>query len=410
VIEREWREASDMRRATLSLAIILAVAAALRFFALGSGIPFAVGVDEPEIVNRAVTMMRSGDFNPHFFDYPTLYMYVQLVVAVARFMAGAMAGEWSSLSQVTSADFFLWGRATTAAFGTATVFLVYAAGLRWGTRTALLGAGLLAVFPLHVRESHFVLTDVPTTFFATLTFLLTLRAHEQQQMKAFALAGAAAGLAAATKYPGGLAIVMPLMAIWMTPGARPSRIVGALAIVGGSGAAFLIAAPYTFLDLPAFLNGFAHLMTSYNGKAPGDPAWLVYFKHLRNSVQWPALLLMLAGAVLAVVRAIRGSGRVRWALAVTFPVLYFVFISRACWRPPRSSRASASSGASPFPGRCAPRSSRDSRSRRCFRRRSIPCASIATTRSTEPPRRHSTGSRPMCRKMRRSRSSPTASC
>lgn len=317
-----------MRKATLSLAAILAVAAGLRFFALGAGIPFAVGVDEPEIINRVVIMMRTGDYNPHFFDYPSLYIYVQLAVAVARYIVGAMGGEWSSLGQVGPDDFFLWGRAVSALTGTATVLLVYLIGVRWGTRTALLGAGLMAVMPLHVRESHFVLTDVPMTFFVALACLLALRAHERQQTAAFALAGAAAGLAAATKYPGGLALMLPLVALWMTPGTRPSRVAAALAVVGASAAAFLVAAPYTFLDLPGFLNGFGHLTSSYTGAPSPEPGWLIYFKHLRNSLRWPALLLVLGGAVLAIVRSVRGPGRVRWTLLVAFPVLYFWFVSR----------------------------------------------------------------------------------
>jgi 4-amino-4-deoxy-L-arabinose transferase-like glycosyltransferase len=326
-MEREWREASDMRQSTLSLAAILCVAAALRFYGLGAGIPYAIGVDEPEVVNRAVGMMRSGSLNPHFYDNPTLYIYVQLAVAVARFMAGAMAGAWSSLGQVTAADFFLWGRAATAAFGTLTVLIVYLIGLRWGTRPALLGAGLMAVMPLHVRESHFVLTDVPATFFVTLTFLLTLRAGERPAAGTFAAAGAAAGLAAATKYPGALALLLPLVAIALSPEARPSRLRAAVAACAASAAAFLLAAPYTILDLPGFLDGYARLSASYT-VAVSEPPLITYLKHQRNSLQWPAALLAIAGAVLAAVRATRGPGRIRWTLAVMFPAAYLWFISR----------------------------------------------------------------------------------
>jgi hypothetical protein len=328
VTEREWREASDMRQSTLTLAAILAGAAALRFIGLGAGIPYAVGVDEPQILDRAVGMMGSGSLHPHFYDYPTLYIYVQLATACLRFMTGAMAGEWRSLAEVSPADFYVWGRAVTAALGTLTVFLVYLIGLRWGTRPALLGAALLAVMPLHVRESHYILTDVPVTFFVTLTLLLALRAHEQPRAATFAAAGAAAGLAAATKYPGALALVLPLIAVWMTPAARPSRLAGALAAIGASAAAFLLAAPYTVLDLPAFLNGYARLMTYYTATHLPEPAWVIYLKHLRINLQWPALLLALGGVVLAIVRAIKGPGRVRWTLLVVFPLLYLWFISR----------------------------------------------------------------------------------
>jgi hypothetical protein len=147
-------------------------------------------------------------------------------------------------------------------------------------------------------------------------------------MQSFAWAGAAAGLAAATKYPGGLAIVLPLIALWMTPATRPSRLAGAAAVVGASAAAFLLAAPYTVLDLPAFLNGYARLAAGYAATPPPEPAWITYLKHLRNSVAWPAFLLMIGGAVLATVRAVRGPGRVRWTLLVVFPLLFLWFVSR----------------------------------------------------------------------------------
>ncbi len=316
-----------MRQSMITLVIILALAALLRFVGIGSGIPFNIGVDEPEIMDRAVRMMKTGDFNPHFFDYPGLYFYAQLGVACLRFLVGATTGQWASLDQVHSADFYLWGRALTALLGTLTVVLVYLAGMRWGTRSAALAAGLMAVMPLHVRESHYVLTDVPATFFVALTLLLTLRAHERERAVDFAWAGAAAGLAAATKYPGALSLLLPMVAVWMTLGTKPSRLVGSLAAVGGFGAAFLAAAPYTLLDLPAFLNGYAHLAGYYSTTAPSEPAGVTYFKHLSRSMAWPAFLLVLTGLGLGAVRAIRGPGRVRWTITVVFPIVYFYFLS-----------------------------------------------------------------------------------
>jgi len=113
LVEREWREASDLRTSRLALGIVLIAAAVLRFWAIGRGIPFAVQVDEPEIVERAFTMMRSGSMHPHFFDYPGLQIYVQVAVSIARFLAGAISGEWSALGQADSGSFYLWGRAVT---------------------------------------------------------------------------------------------------------------------------------------------------------------------------------------------------------------------------------------------------------------------------------------------------------
>src|SRR6478735_11736338 len=111
--------ASTHRRVGIGLALL--AAALLRFWALSQGIGFSPGPDEPEIMERAVRMMKTGDLNPHFFDYPALYMYVQGAVAVLRFVVGAMQGKWSALAQAPTEDFYLWGRAVTALLGTATV-------------------------------------------------------------------------------------------------------------------------------------------------------------------------------------------------------------------------------------------------------------------------------------------------
>ncbi len=317
-----------MRPSIVGLAIVVAVAAFLRFWALGSGIPFAVGPDEPEIMTRVVRMMQTGDFNPHFFDYPALYIYLQLIVACVHFVLGASSGAWGSLASISDAQFYLWGRVVTAALGTATVYLVYLIGSRWGARHALLAAGLMAVMPNHVRESHYVLTDVPMAFFTTLSFLLTLRALEKQTPGAFAWAGATAGLAAATKYYGGLMIVSPVLAAFLVSNPpKPKRML-LLAALGAAAACFLLAAPYTVLDLPGFLNGFARLSGAFARRGSNaDPGWVTYLKHMNIALWYPGMLLLFWGLVLSVVRAIIGPGKPRFMLLLVFPLLYFIMVS-----------------------------------------------------------------------------------
>ena len=321
-------EAAPATRAHLGLALVLLAAAVLRFWALPHGVPFSVQVDEPEVMVRAVRMMKTGDLNPHFFDYPTLYIYLQALAATARFLFGAMRGEWAALAQAPPEAFYVWGRAVTAILGTATVWVLYRAGLRWGRPTALLAAALLAVMPLHVRESHFVLTDVPVTFFVMLAVLLSLRAHERATAAAFALAGAAAGLAAATKYNGAIVVAVPLLCCAATPAVRSSRTAALIATLAGMLGAFLIAAPYTFLDLPVFLNQFARLSSEFRVLPPGREAvWLTYLKHLRNALGWAGSAIVIAGVALGLFRTLAGPSRLKWLIAILFPLLYFRFIS-----------------------------------------------------------------------------------
>jgi 4-amino-4-deoxy-L-arabinose transferase-like glycosyltransferase len=313
----------------LGLYLALVAAAMLRVWALGAHLPFSPGVDEPEVMERAVRMMKTGDLNPHFFDYPSLYIYVEAIASTLRFLHGAMQGRWSALAQAPTEEFYLWGRAVTALFGTATVWLLYRVGLYWDRRTALLAAVMLAVMPLHVRESHYTLTDVPATFFVTLTLLLSLRAHERARLWAFACAGAAAGLAGATKYNAGLAIVVPFIAAAMTPAMRGSRAAALVWVVLGTMIAFLVAAPYTLLDLPHFLNGFAYLASEYRLPRVGaDPVWMLELKWLKIALERPGSVIVLTGLATAAVRVVVGPGRMRWLLLTAFPVVYFYFVSK----------------------------------------------------------------------------------
>ncbi len=290
---------------------------------------YSPAVDEPEIAERALNMMRSGSFSPHpFYDYPTLYMYVQLVVYVARFLVGALHGAWNSVDAIDVTTFYAWGRGVTVLFGTATVLLVFQAGMRWGARHALLAAGLLAVMPLHVQSSHYITADVPATFFIMLALVLSLSAHEKGTVGAFAWAGAAAGLAAATKYNGGIALLMPLLACVMTPRGKDARLWCALAAIAAAAGAFLIGAPYSLLDLRSFLDGFARLAVHFKvGAAPAEPPAITYLKHLRIAFGYPALILAAAGFVMALVRIVNGPGRARWAVLLVMPVAQFYMIS-----------------------------------------------------------------------------------
>jgi len=317
-----------MRSSVAGIGLVLVVGIVLRFAALGHGIPPAPGGDEPEIMDRVIRMMKTGDFNPHFFSYPGFYLYVQVVVGACRFLWGAASGLWTSLDQIDPAAFYVWGRAVTAAIGSATVFVVYAIGSRWGSRPALLAAGLMAVIPTHVRESHYVLGDVPMTFFVALAFLLTLRAHERGTLGALASAGAAAGLAAGTAYYGGAALLLPVAAVSMTPVLAGRRGRGLLVTLASAAAAFVLVAPCTLTDLPGFLDAVAASPPGVAGVAAGRGAgWLFYLQRLQAALWWPGSILLVGGFGLAFVRAFKEPGRLRFALLVVFPLAYFWFIS-----------------------------------------------------------------------------------
>src|ERR671931_2096096 len=104
-----WAETQWGGRYT-ALAAILAAAAALRAIGIEYGLPFGnlLNPDEQSIVPRAWKLVHGGGGDPHWFDYPTLLMYVNApfqawqsepsfltarIVAVALGL-GAIAASW----------------------------------------------------------------------------------------------------------------------------------------------------------------------------------------------------------------------------------------------------------------------------------------------------------------------------
>jgi 4-amino-4-deoxy-L-arabinose transferase-like glycosyltransferase len=309
----------------LPLTAVLAIAAAARLWFLTAGVPHAVGIDEPLVVDHALRILRTGDWNPHIFNYPALVIYLNASVDIVRFLWGAVNGEWASLDGFTIGAVYGAGRFVAALIGVATVWLVYKVGIELGSRrVALLAAAQLAVRPMHVRESHFVLTDVPMAALVTLALWLTLRACRLSTIRAYTAAGAACGLAAAAKYTGGVVWVAVLVAWIIHERSSIDRGRKLAAAAGSAAVAFLIAAPYTWLDLPSFLDGFASLFAQFAGPSrAADPVWAIYAKHL-----WldGAIGLTLGLPAVAFV-LVRRDQRRFWAPVVAFGATYFYTLS-----------------------------------------------------------------------------------
>jgi 4-amino-4-deoxy-L-arabinose transferase-like glycosyltransferase len=234
-------------------------------------------------------------------------------------------GQWGSLDAFDIAAAYQAARFTTAMIGVATVWLTYRLGLELaGRRVALLAAALMAIRPMHVRESHYALTDVPMTALVTLAMWLTLRAARRVTVRDFAWAGAACGLAASAKYTGGVAFVGVLVAwaafAWRSAGR--GRLLAAAA--AAAALAFLATSPYTWLDLPAFLDGFASLFAQYSvPTAAVDPVWRVYAKHL-----WLDGPITLIGALIgAVAVLVDRDHRRRWAPVLAVGLLHYYELS-----------------------------------------------------------------------------------
>ena len=92
------------------------------------------------------------------------------------------------------------------------------------TTTALAAAALLSLAFLHVRDSHFGVTDVPMTFLVLVAFLFIVRLSESGETRDLIAAGVAAGLATSTKYNAALIALPALLVIFTDSSACAGRV------------------------------------------------------------------------------------------------------------------------------------------------------------------------------------------
>ncbi|MBM4362389.1 MAG: glycosyltransferase family 39 protein [Deltaproteobacteria bacterium] len=319
-------------KSKIPLAAVLVLALYLRIQGTSFGLPHLYYWDEPTVVNRAVRF-GSGDLNPHFFAYPTLYMYVLALVSGLTFVAGKVAGLYHGAMDFAVGYFtdpsavYQSARVATALVGTAGVLLTYHAGKRFfGPAVGLLGALFLSVSVLHSTHSHVAITDVPHGVFVVAALLPLHAVLTRGGRRDYVLAGLLIGLGVATKYLAGLHLAGLVLAHLLrhraartSPfGDLPSLLLGGAALLGG----FFVGAPYCFLDFGKFR---ADLTEQAALSAGGDGWSAPYFllRVLPGDLGLPMLLLAGVGLVLAVRERKAAHG-----LFLSFPALYFLFVTR----------------------------------------------------------------------------------
>jgi 4-amino-4-deoxy-L-arabinose transferase-like glycosyltransferase len=276
---------------------VLLGAAGLRLVGIRYALPFGglLNPDELNVVSRAWRMTHGGGADPHWFEWPTLVMYLQ-----APFQA------WHD------APAYLVARIVTVCLGVAGVAAAWWVGrLAYGVPAGLLAALATAVETTHVAYSRAAVTDVPMTLGVTLAIGLALAGKLEW-------AGVAAGLAAAAKYPGVFALVPLVVLAW----GRWRRLALSL---GLSAVAFFAGSPFVVLDAGRARADIARVegyhRAGWLGFEHDPPGPLAVLDRLWGGFG-PFLAFALAGLAVALWRRRRAD----LALAA-FVLAYFAFVS-----------------------------------------------------------------------------------
>lgn len=330
------------------LVLILALGFALRAIQTHLGLPYVYNFDDPQVAAHALNILKTGDWNPHFFAYGSLMIYVDAIVDAANYLrlAGHPIGARESLIaydqlamidriavpadgspvwywMISHPSFYLWNRTVTALFGAGTIAVTYAIARRIvPSPMALVPPLLLAVVPIHIAQSGLTTTDIPVGFMVGVATLAAMVFAETGGLTAFVTSLVFVGLAAATKYNSGLILVTPLLALVMRHTARQPAIRWWhwLLLIAVPAVTFLTVMPFALLDFKRFITDLAQSTSSYH--APGPSQSRPGIRHLTLILTQFGENLGIAAALLALV----GVGLMATAVRTRPPlILLFVF-------------------------------------------------------------------------------------
>jgi len=319
----------------------------VRLWGVNYDLPYIYHPDEPAYIAISQNIFKTGDLNPHFFNYPSLFFYINALAYIPYYLLGKLIGVFHTpnnilppislamgVTQAQMPTTVLLGRMVTICFGVGTVGLAYFVGKQIAGRTAVgvLASLMVAIVPTNVWHSRLITPDVFVTFFSLASFLASVLVYQQGKTWQYVVAGICVGLTASSKYNGGLIILPLLLAHFFHYGKAAFKQPKLYLALLFCGIGFLATTPYAILDSSKFLNDLRfeaqHYSTGHAGMEGNSLEWyLNYMWNTGGGLYLFAVLGILYGSILRPKEA---------SLLSIFPLAYFVFISSFAVRNDRT--------------------------------------------------------------------------
>lgn len=328
--------ASPERTKTLVLWALLGLAFGVRFVALDFEL-MEPPVNDEGVFHDVSLRINAGEPLPKTFNYGHFLYYAgAFALWLFDLFPKALTG-WFELFYTTVEDYGvqrLLLKSINAALAALTSGAVFGAAYRIaGPRSALpagIFASLLLTFSsLYNEIAHQVIADVPAAAFACFTLYFVARLLERESFSDYALSGVCAGLAAASKYPGGVAAVA-IFAIWLYWRVRTRSWSWSLVGAALVSIATMLAIMPSLLVYPkiAFSGEGLDILMGFRQYAYGG--WIGvqpesnlqwYGSQLFANFGWPAIAAGLVGLVF-----LAREERRRWLLMAVFPLVFLALM------------------------------------------------------------------------------------
>jgi 4-amino-4-deoxy-L-arabinose transferase-like glycosyltransferase len=332
----------------VSLCIILIFALVIRMNRIDWGLPYLYYWDEPQTAGTALQMLKAGTFNPNFFNYGSLPIYIAYFIDIFHylFLMGqpeSAVSYLNTLSEIkTWADtqfgwtishpsFYYWNRFANVLFGLGSLLLTYKITNTLFNRRSvgLVAVSFLAVSATHVEYSAIISPDMPVVFFALAVTLYSLKFLGDGQTKHLTIALIFSGCALATKYNSILVILLPALSILLRyinePSTFKARQVAILAIVPM--VTFFICMPYALIEKASFLSSLGYELRHYRVLGHGTDTSIPGIRHIRFQAWMILGNIGLTGALLCLLGLSRAAKTPKLLFILIFPLAYFFYMT-----------------------------------------------------------------------------------
>ena len=311
------------------LLLIVSTAFVLRFKGIWFGFPLATHPDELPIVEAALRMTETGDLNPHFFAYPTLFIYIQAILYKLAQLIGYVFGP--PQLEIPEIYYHLISRIFNVFVSVLTIVVTFAIGQQlFSTFAGILAAFFLSFSFLHITNSYFATVDSSVALWASLATLMSVLIYRYGSKKIFyVLGGIFVGLAIGSKYTAFISIV-PLLVAHCLRCRHPKywidrNLFFCVALVP---VVFLATTPFAVLDFGEFWGDVNFVRTVYSEGKIGYPqsetstTYRIYLDYLIKEGYGVAPTMFAGlGFVLIMLRS-------PWKTIIltAFPLIYFALL------------------------------------------------------------------------------------
>jgi len=270
VKEIQWK----LNVSVFSLLIILFLAGWLRIHFVSISMPYPRHADETWITSHAINILKTGDFNPHFFQYPSLPIYLTTVGFSYGFISSASHSKLKKIDDIGSVLFPYYKNPLVVwpakiIFVAISVLGILFAGLiaykAYGNYILLFLVPIILSFSnlYFVHSQQYINVDIVGTFFIALLLFYQLKFLSKDSFfHKSIIPGALTGLCIASKYPLVIVAVVSLLVIFLY--SKEKKLIKCVLFFLIMCFTFLVCVPYSLLDFKSFLNDIGYQAYHYN--------------------------------------------------------------------------------------------------------------------------------------------------